>query len=122
MRRLLAAGECGGGLHAIVAGNALGGWARLGAGTSGLAWHVAPSDEAWLAVAEAVMCAGAQPPEHVTRAARQITSEIGDRLAAPGGPGGWLAWTADGACARPAVRKLMTCQGTSDAGLPGRLS
>jgi transposase len=100
MRRLLAASGCGGGLHGVVAGNALGGWARLGAGTSRLAWHVAPSDEAWLAVVEAVMCAGAQPPERVIRAARQITSEIGRRLAAPGGPGGWLAWTADGACVR----------------------
>jgi len=91
MRRLVTAS--GGGLHGVVAGNALGGWARLGAGTSGLAWHVAPSDEAWLAVVEAVMCAGALPSERVTRAARQITREIGERLATPSGPGGWLAWT-----------------------------
>jgi hypothetical protein len=70
----------------------LGGWARLGAGTSGLAWHLAPSDAAWLAVVEAVMCAGAAPPDRGARAARQITREVGERLAAPGGPGGWVAW------------------------------
>jgi hypothetical protein len=39
------------------------------------------------------MCAGAAPPDRVTRAARAITREVGGRLAGPGGPGGWVAWT-----------------------------
>jgi transposase len=92
LRRLLSESGGAAGLHGLVTGNVLGDWARLGAGTSGLAWHVAPSDAAWLALVEAVMCAGAAPPERVTRAARQISREVGDRLAAPGAPGGWLAW------------------------------
>jgi transposase len=98
IRRLLTASGSAAGLHGVVAGPELGDWARLGAGTSGLAWHLAPSDEAWLAVVEAVMCAGAAPPARVTRTARQISSEVGGRLAAsgagaPGTAGGWLAWT-----------------------------
>jgi transposase len=109
MRRLLTAGGSAAGLHGLVAGNVLGGWARLGAGTSGLAWHLAPSDEAWLAVVEAVMCAGAAPSDPVTRAARQITREVRERLAAPGEPAGagapggaagWAAWAAAPATAR----------------------
>jgi transposase len=99
IRRLLTDSGSAAGLHGVVAGTVLGDWARLGAGTSGLAWHLAPSDEAWLAVVEAVMCAGAAPPARVTRTARQISAEVGGRLAAPGAAGaagaagGWLAWT-----------------------------
>jgi transposase len=93
IRRLLTGSGSAAGLHGVVAGTGLGDWARLGAGTSRLAWHLAPSDEAWLAVVEAVMCAGAGPPARVIRTARQITREVGDRLTASGAPGGWLAWT-----------------------------
>ena len=99
IRALLTASGSAAGLHGVVAGTVLGDWARLGAGTSRLAWHLAPSDESWLAVVEAVMCAGAEPPARVTRAARQISGEVGGRLAAPGvaggtgAAGGWLAWT-----------------------------
>jgi uncharacterized protein YgfB (UPF0149 family) len=99
IRRLLTASGSAAGLHGVVAGAVLGDWARLGAGTSGLAWHLAPSDEAWLAVVEAVMCAGAAPPARVTRTARRISAEVSGRLAAPGAAGaagaagGWLAWT-----------------------------
>jgi transposase len=93
LRRLLTAGGSAAGLHGVVAGTGLGDWARLGAGTSGLAWHLAPSDEAWLAVVEAVMGAGAAPSEQAARTARQIAGQAGLQLAAPGGPAGWLAWS-----------------------------
>jgi transposase len=93
VRALLTASGSAAGLHGVVAGTVLGDWARLGAGTSGLAWHLAPSDESWLAVVEAVMCAGAVPPARATRTARQISDEVGGALAAPAGTGGWRAWT-----------------------------
>jgi transposase len=93
LRRLLTASGSAAGLHGLVAGTGLGDWARLGAGTRGLAWHLAPSDEAWLAVVEAVMGAGAAPSEQAARTARQIAWEVGLRLAAPGGPARWVAWT-----------------------------
>jgi hypothetical protein len=93
IRALLTTGGSAAGLHGVVAGTALGDWGRLGAGTSGLAWHLAPSDESWLAVVEAVMCAGAVPPARVTRTARQISDEVSGALAAPAGTGGWRAWT-----------------------------
>jgi transposase len=96
IRALLTGSGSAAGLHGVVAGTALGDWARLGAGTSGLAWHLAPSDESWLAVAEAVMCAGAVPSARLTRTARQVCAEVGGRLAGPAGTGGWVAWTSGG--------------------------
>jgi transposase-like protein len=91
MRGLLAGGRAAG-LHGVVAGTVLGDWGRLGAGTGGLAWHLAPSEDAWLALVEAVMCAGAATPGRAALTARRITREAGDLLAAPPGPGGWRAW------------------------------
>ena len=122
MRRLLAASGCGGGLHGVVAGNGLGGWA---------AW--APAPAAWPGTSRRRMRPGWPwwRPSCARVASRPSAS--------PGPPGrsparsaaGWprpagraAGWpgrrTAPGS--RPAVKKLMTCQGTSDAGPAGCLT
>ena len=117
IRALLTASGSAAGLHGVVAGTVLGDWARLGAGTSGLAWHLAPSDESWLAVVEAVMCAGAVPPARLTRTARQISDEVARRAGRARRDGRLAGVDQLPSVTSGRVNELLKCQTTSDVSM-----